>query len=101
MRQNNMRNVRSKENVLKRIINESVKKVLNENQYEKGYNSGQFLIKTRIERYGEIEGRKKLEDLYYVMLKNTQGSRHSGLKPNPFILGEIGAIEEYLEETDR
>lgn len=93
------RTIRLNESELKRMISESVRRVLNEGQYEKGYDSGQFLIKTRIDRYGDAEGRQKIKELYYIMLNNLEDSKEYGLKTNPFLKGQFDSIEKYLEST--
>lgn len=93
------RTIRLNESELKRMISESVRRVLNEGQYEKGYDSGQFLIKTRIDRYGDAEGRQKIKELYYKMLNNLENSKEYGLKTIPFVNGQFDSIEKYLEST--
>ena len=53
-----------KESDLHRVIKESVKQVMNENnQYDRGYKIGTRLAQTRIQRYGEQDGSLEIEKL--------------------------------------
>lgn len=91
--------IRLTESDLHKIIRESVKRVLREGKnssYLRGYENGKLLINTRIERYGEEQGRKKIEDLFNDLLKIDEEGKDIGIKTSSSQQGKIDALEDFL-----